>query len=145
MNITLSDVDKDNYEEVCDLSVADNQYDYVADNTWSLVESKFNPSYQTRAICLDGKPVGFFMWVPETDQRISIWRFMVDQHHQNKGIGRKAMLLALDEIRRTDGLEEIEICYNPNNPVARSFYSSFGFVEVGMDEDGDDMLAIIKI
>ncbi|WP_199924995.1 GNAT family N-acetyltransferase [Paenibacillus sp. IHBB 10380] len=70
---------------------------------------------------------------------------MVDQHHQNKGIGRRAMLLALDEIRRTDGLEEIEICYNPNNPVARSFYSSFGFVEVGMDEDGDDMLAIIKI
>lgn len=145
MNITLTDVDKDNYEEVCDLSVADNQYDYVADNTWSLVESKFNPSYQTRAICLDGKPVGFFMWVPETDQRISIWRFMVDQHYQNKGIGRKAMLLALDEIRRTGGLEEIEICYNPNNPVARSFYSSFGFVEVGMEEDGDDMLAIIKI
>lgn len=139
MNITLIDVDKDNYEDVCDLSVSDNQYDYVADNMWSLVESKFNPSYQTRAICLDGKPVGFFMWVPETDIRISIWRFMVDQHYQNKGIGRNGMLLALDEIRRTDGLEEIEICYNPNNPVARSFYSSFGFVEVGMDEDGDDM------
>ncbi|NHB95312.1 GNAT family N-acetyltransferase [Photorhabdus stackebrandtii] len=145
MHITLTDVNKDNYEDVCDLSVADHQYEYVAENTWSLVESKFNPSYQTRTICLDDKPVGFFMWVPETDQRISIWRFMVDQHYQNKGIGRKAMLLALDEIRRTDGLEEIEICYNPNNPVARNFYSSFGFIEIGMDEDGEDMLAIIKV
>ncbi|ETS29402.1 acetyltransferase [Photorhabdus khanii NC19] len=145
MHITLTDVNKDNYEDVCDLSVADHQYEYVAENTWSLVESKFNPSYQTRTICLDDKPVGFFMWVPETDQRISIWRFMVDQHYQNKGIGRKAMLLALDEISRTDGLEEIEICYNPNNPVARNFYSSFGFVEVGMDEDNEDMLAMIKV
>ncbi|MFB6365311.1 GNAT family N-acetyltransferase [Paenibacillus elgii] len=64
---------------------------------------------------------------------------------QNKGIGRKALLLALDEIRQTDGLEEIEICYNPNNPVAKDFYASFGFVDVGMDEDGDVMIAIIKI
>jgi len=145
MNITLTDVDKNNYEEICDLSVAENQYDYVAENMWSLVESKFNPSYQTRAICLDSKPVGFFMWVPETKQRISIWRFMVDQNYQNKGIGRKALLLALDEIKQTDGLEEIEICYDPNNPVAKDFYASFGFVEVGMDQEGEDVLAIVKI
>lgn len=145
MNITLTDVDKNNYEDVCDLSVAENQYDYVAENMWSLVESKFNPSYQTRAICLDSKPVGFFMWVPETKQRISIWRFMVDQNYQNKGIGRKALLLALDEIKQTDGLEEIEICYDPNNPVAKDFYASFGFVEVGMDQEGEDVLAIVKI
>ncbi len=91
MNITLKDVDKNNYEDVCELSVAEDQYDYVAENMWSLVESKFNPSYQTRAICLGGKPVGFFMWVPETKNRISIWRFMVDQNYQNKGIGCRAM------------------------------------------------------
>jgi len=48
MNITLTDVDKNNYEDVCDLSVAEDQYDYVAENMWSLVESKFNPSYHTR-------------------------------------------------------------------------------------------------
>jgi len=145
MNITLTEVDKNNYEDVCDLSVAENQYDYVAENMWSLVESKFNPSYQTRAICLDEKPVGFFMWVPETTKRISIWRFMVDKNYQNKGIGRKALQLALNEIKQTDGLEEIEICYNPNNPVAKGFYGSFGFVEVGIDPEGEDVLAIIKI
>ncbi len=61
MNITLTDVVKNNYEDVCDLSIAEDQYDYVAENMWSLVESKFYPSYHTRAICLDGEPVGFFM------------------------------------------------------------------------------------
>ncbi|MDS0788478.1 LysR substrate-binding domain-containing protein [Proteus vulgaris] len=42
-------------------------------------------------------------------------------------------------------INEIEICYNPLNPVAKTFYSSFGFKETGMDKDGDDMLAVIKI
>lgn len=28
---------------------------------------------------------------------------------------------------------------------AKNFYSSFGFTEVSMDEDGEDMLAIIKL
>ncbi|OAB42146.1 hypothetical protein PGLA_13870 [Paenibacillus glacialis] len=49
---------------------------------------------------------------------------MVDQNYQYKGIGRKALLLALDEIKQTGGLEEIEICYNPNNPVAKDSYAS---------------------
>lgn len=31
------------------------------------------------------------------------------------------------------------------NPVAKDFYSSFGFQEVGLDEDGEDMLAVIKL
>ncbi|WP_230581010.1 GNAT family N-acetyltransferase [Xenorhabdus bovienii] len=73
------------------------------------------------------------MWVPDADQRITIWRFMVDKNHQNKGIGRKALSLALDEIRRTVQLETIAISYDPNNLVAKNLYASFGFVEVGMD------------
>jgi diamine N-acetyltransferase len=37
---------------------------------------------------------------------------------QNQGIGRVAMVLALHEIKQTAALQEIEICYNPSNPVA---------------------------
>ncbi|MBD2814454.1 GNAT family N-acetyltransferase [Xenorhabdus sp. Flor] len=145
MLITLTDVNKNNYEAVCDLSVTDDQLDYIAENAFSLAESKFYPSYQTRAVCLDGEPVGFFMWVPDDDQRIMIWRFMVDKNHQNKGIGRKALSLALDEIRRTDQLKTIAISYDPNNLVAKNLYASFGFVEVGIDEEAEEMIAVIKI
>ncbi len=70
---------------------------------------------------------------------------MVDAKHQNKGIGRVALKLAIEEIKQAPNLKQIEICYNPTNPVAKSFYSQFGFGEVGMDEDGEDMLAIIKL
>ncbi|KPZ60473.1 hypothetical protein AN391_00085 [Pseudoalteromonas sp. P1-13-1a] len=51
--------------------------------------------------------------------------------------------MAIEEIKTNPELEQIEICYNPQNPIAKDFYSSFGFEEVGLDEG--DMLAVIKI
>ena len=32
-------------------------------------------------------------------EKVSIWRFMVDQHYQKMGIGRAALHLALNEIK----------------------------------------------
>jgi len=145
MNISLEDVTSANYEEVCDLDVTKAQQDYVASNMWSLVESHYNVGHTCKAIYQNNKPVGFFMWVQETPTKVSIWRFMVDEHHQNKGIVRQALFMAIAEIKTTSKLEQIEICYNPQNPVAKDFYSSFGFEEVGLDEDEEDMLAIINI
>ena len=145
MEVSLRQITKDNYESVCELEVSKGQEEYVAENMWSLVESMFNEGYETRAIYFENEPVGFFMWVKESLSKVSIWRFMVDHSHQQRGIGRKALNLALDEIRQVENLKEIEICYNPENPVAKEFYSSFGFIEVGMDEDNEDMLAVITI
>ena len=144
MNLSLQPIIKQNYESVCELDVTEEQEDYVASNMWSIVESKFNEGYETRAIYQDAEPVGFFMWVKESNHKVSIWRFMVDKNHQNKGFGRKALELALNEIKQESNIKVIEICYNPSNPVAKDFYSSFGFNEVGMDDDNEDMLAVIE-
>lgn len=145
MDISLKPISKENYEAVCDLDVAEYQQDFVACNMWSLVEAQFNEGYVTRAIYQADIAVGFFMWVKETLSKISIWRFMVDEKFQKQGIGRIALELALAEIKTDGAISEIEICYDPNNPVAKDFYASFGFIEVGMDEDDEDMLAVIYI
>ena len=145
MEVSLRNVTKENYEDVCELDVTKEQQDYVACNMWSLVESQYNEGYETRAIYVKDEPVGFIMWVQESTSKISIWRFMVDKKHQQKSIGRIALNLALIEIQKVSDLKEIEICYNPENPVAKEFYSSFGFSEVGMDEDNEDMLAVIQL
>ena len=145
MEVSLRQVTKENYEEVCELDVTKEQEDYVACNMWSIVESKYNEGYETRVIYMKEEPVGFFMWVKESGIKVSIWRFMVDKKHQQKSIGRVSLNLALAEIKKVSDLQEIEICYNPKNPVAKEFYSSFGFSETGMDEDDEDMLAVIKL
>ena len=145
MNVSLRPVTRENYEAICDLSLTAAQNQYVASNLWSLVEAAFNDGYQTRAIYLDEEPVGFFMWVEENAGKVSIWRFMVDQKFQQQNIGRTALHLLLAELKASADLQQIEICYDPENPVAKDFYRSFGFVEVGMDDDDEDMLAIIQL
>ncbi|NVK56534.1 MAG: GNAT family N-acetyltransferase [Alteromonadaceae bacterium] len=145
MQISLREINKSNYEAVCDLDVTEQQEDYVACNMWSLVESFYNSGHTCKAIYCNDEPVGFFMWVQESPSKVSIWRFMVDKNYQNKGIGRLAMAQAIEVIKQTPDLEEIEICYNPENPVAKEFYSGFGFQEVGMDDDEEDMLAVIRL
>jgi len=145
VEVSLRQVTKENYEEVCELDVTKEQEDYVACNMWSIVESQYNEGYETRVVYMKEEPVGFFMWVKESEIKVSIWRFMVDKKHQQKSIGRVSLNLALAEIKKVSDLQEIEICYNPKNPVAKEFYSSFGFYEVGMDEDDEDMLAVIKL
>jgi diamine N-acetyltransferase len=145
LNISLRNVTQQNYEAICDLDVLPEQEQYVACNMWGLVEAAYNPGHVCRAIYLDDTPVGFFMWVYETAQKVSVWRFMVDHRYQRQGLGRKAMKLALTEIKQDQNLKEIEICYQPDNPVANPFYESFGFKVIGMDEDDEDMLAIIAL
>ena len=53
--------------------------------------------------------------------------------------------MALEEIAEHPAIKEIEICYEPKNPVVKDFYSSFGFKEFGMGGDGEDMIALIKL
>ncbi len=142
MDITLREITKLDYEAVCELHIPDEQQEHLAPNVYSLVEAHYNGD-QTRAIYLRGELVGFMMWGYGSEQKISIWRFMVAFDHQGKGIGRKSLELAIDEISSLDGIREIEICYSPTNEVAKSLYASVGFRETGMGED--DMYAIIKL
>ena len=45
MKISLEEINKSNYEQVCDLDVADDQQAFVACNMWSLVESFYNDNH----------------------------------------------------------------------------------------------------
>jgi len=144
-SIRLTPVTRDNYEAVCDLTLHNTQELYLVSNLWSLVEAAYEPGCFPRAIYQQDQLVGFIMWVQETPQRVSIWRLMVDQHFQQQGIGRAALKLGLAEIQQMAGVQQIEICYAPTNPVAKDFYTSLGFVETGWDEAGEEMLAVINL
>jgi diamine N-acetyltransferase len=68
---------------------------------------------------------------------VTIYRFMIDRGEQGKGYGGAALARALDEIRAMPGAEAVSICYMPENTAARDLYKAAGFVETGVDEDGE--------
>ena len=123
------------------LKLAPEQKDLVASNLYSIAQSMFDPNAHPRAVYAGKDLVGFLMYdVWETEEKIreaSIYRFMIDVKHQGKGYGRAAIAQALDEIKATPGVKKVSIGYITENAVAKQFYASFGFVEVGRDEDGE--------
>lgn len=138
--VRLENVTVRNWRAVVRLKLAPEQKDLVASNLYSIAQSKFDPNAHPRAVYAGKELVGFLMydvWEDDGVRVASIYRFMVDRQHQGRGYGRAALARALDEIKVTFGVKKVSIRYVPENPVAKSFYASFGFVEVGMDGDGE--------
>jgi diamine N-acetyltransferase len=139
--VELRDVTAANRRAVADLELGPDQKDLVASNAESLAEARRDPDARPRAIYAGEQLVGFVMYDPGSagdDLREAlIYRFMIDRKFQGKGYGRAALGKALDEIRAIPRVSTILISYMPDNPVAKPFYASFGFREVGTDEDGE--------
>ncbi len=144
-DVKLKPVTRRNWEAVADLALAPAQRDLVASNAYSLAESKFEPAAQPRAICAGKRVVGFLMYdVSRNGKKADIYRFMIDRKHQGKGYGRAALVEAIKEIAKRPGMKKVSICYMAGNQVARMFYASIGFREVGRDADGE-VIAELKI
>lgn len=147
MKIELKEVNYDNFDAVVELQLLKHQENYLASNVYSIAQSKFDPHYHPRAIYADHKLLGFLMYNTldcGVAHQTGIHRFMIDHRYQGQGIGRRAMQAALVEIRHIPNVERITICYHPENPLAKAFYASFGFKEIGLDEDGE-MIAVINL
>jgi len=145
VNISLRAIDKDNYRAVCRLPLPDEQYDHLSHNQMSILESHYEEGVSPRGVYLDDKPVGFIMWAEMSKTEAIIYRFMVTFKQQKKGIGGTALQLAIEEIKSNKSIEKILICYSPENKPAKGLYMKTGFVETGMDDEGEDMLAEIKV
>jgi diamine N-acetyltransferase len=146
--VRLEDVTARNWRAVARLKLAPEQEDLLASNLYSIAQSKFDPDARPRAVYAGRELVGFLMYdvweTKEKTREASIYRFMIDRKHQGKGYGRAALTRALDEIRADPAIRKISIGYVPENAVAKPFYASFGFVEVGKDEDGE-IIAELKL
>ena len=142
MNVTLVRIARENFDDVIELELEPSQEGNLPSNAYSIAESTLSETFHPRAICLDGKVVGFLMYqfgeVGDFDEdECTIWRFMIDRSRQNQGIGKVAMGLALDEIRAHNRCKLVDIYYGSENTAAKKVYARYGFKEVGRRDDGD--------
>ena len=146
-DIELRDVTAGNRQTVVSLELSPGEQDLVASNAESLDEARSDPGARPRAVYAGERIVGFLMYdagQPDDEPREAlIYRFMIDRGAQREGYGRAALAKALDEIRAIPKVSKVFISYMPDNPVAKPFYASFGFVEVGTDEDGEMIAELV--
>jgi diamine N-acetyltransferase len=136
--IRLVSVTEANRALVTSLELAPDRMDFVAGNAESLDEAGLDEDARPRVVMADGRVVGFLMYeAPEGDDEARIYRFMIDRASQGRGYGKAALREVLDEIKRLGHIRHVSICYEPDNEAARRLYRAAGFVEEGLDEDGE--------
>lgn len=156
--IELRRIDLSNVHEITALHVREDQRSFVASNTDSLVEAfacrESGHEVLPFGLYADGTAVGFAMFgygYMEGDPEIArgnyvIVRFMIDQHHQGKGLGKKAMQACLDYLRTfpCGKASHVWLSYEPENAVARALYRQAGFRENG-ETSGEEIVAVLEL
>ncbi|MFD2250780.1 diamine N-acetyltransferase [Pseudochelatococcus lubricantis] len=136
--VRLVPVTAANREAVVALELAPGQVDWLAGNAESLDEADHDPDARPRVVMAQARIVGFLMYeAPADDDEARIYRFMIDSAVQGRGYGRAALRAALEEIATLGHVRRVSICYMPDNEGARRLYGAAGFLEEGLDEDGE--------
>ncbi|MFJ7554711.1 GNAT family N-acetyltransferase [Bacillus thuringiensis] len=140
--IYLKPIDKNNWEEAIRLSVKKEQQTFIASNLYSIAEVQFLDNFYVRGIYLDNEMIGFTMFgIDPDDNNYWIYRLMIDEKFQGKGIGKQAIYLVIEEIRRNNSanISLIMIGYDSENLTAKFVYQKAGFIETELSSWGEQL------
>lgn len=73
----------------------------------------------------------------------TLWKFLIDKKHQNKGYGREALKEGIMYLKDNFGAKEIYTGIALGNETAKHLYSSIGFKETGFVEDNMEEMKFI--
>ena len=143
--IHLVSVDKSNWVRCIRLELHPDQVGNLATNVETIAESSFEPHVVLRCIMRGEQVIGMLAWCPEVDEPIEglfwLFRLMIAKSEQGQGYGKRAVELAIDEMKAREATAIRTSC-KPHNLVAKSCYLSIGFKEIGVLEDDDLLLEL---
>ncbi|WBW96495.1 GNAT family N-acetyltransferase [Oceanirhabdus sp. W0125-5] len=132
MNLIFKEVTKENWEECIDLKVSKGQEDFVAPNSYSLLEANYEE--ELYPLCIyDGQTMVGFLMYGKDEETDNLWmcRLMIDDKYQKRGYGKAAVVKLLDVVREKYGNIELYTSFEPENIVADKLYRSVGFKKTG--------------
>ena len=144
----LISVTEDNWLDIASLTVKEHQKGYVAPAIGILARGYVYRDCNGKVYAFerDGVIVGTALVREFTDEPLGydLQQFMIDQQYQNKGYGTEALQLVLDELRRENHYDHVELCVKKADTEAIHLYEKLGFVDSGyVDEDLPDSLNMI--
>lgn len=136
--VDLRPISEENVLAIIKLSVSDDQESLVAPNSVSIAQAAHTTNRWERAIYADGHPVGYVLLSENREKpRYYLWRYMIDQRYQRMGFGKQAMEQVVAYVRTLPNATEMFLTYVPAENGPREFYASLGFVDTGIEHDGE--------
>lgn len=141
--VALRELTAENHAGYLSLRVAPAQERFVANNWVSMAQAHFRDDAWCRGISAGESPVGFVACVHEAGAPTwYLWRYMVDERHQRRGFGRRALELVIEHARGVPGVEEVKLSFVDADGSPEAFYSKLGFRRTGEVEDGEQVMRL---
>lgn len=133
--MALRNLSRFNWEEAVGLELHDYQMDFLPSNLYTIAQSKYENIFP-QAIYAGEELVGMIAH-GEFSGVCWVNRIMIDKKHQEKGIGRIALGLLLDKLRKHPQCSEIRTSFSRRNALAEYFFGSMGFVKLndGLEDE----------
>ena len=152
-DVSLREITDVNRAEVERLSVAPDQRNYVTSVSQSLVDAAEEPNARPwyRAVYWGEALVGFVMIADggsgEHTEYVGthyLWRLLIDQRWQRRGLGRATLDLVVDHVRARPHARTLLTSVSPGSEGSpMGFYLGYGFTPTGqVQEDGEALLAL---
>lgn len=146
--IHLEKINRDNWRQAT-FVITDPERKCPLDEKWvtsaafSIVQSVYEPEWESRLIMDDETIVGFFFygWWKEKDAPL-FCRYMIDIDHQGKGYGKAALLIVINEMKKQYNPKKIYLTLEEGNEKAIRLYKDFGFVPTGEKDEGEDVYVL---
>ncbi len=136
--ISLRPISEENVLAIIRLDVTEKQKEFVAPNSVSIAQAAHTTNRWERAIYAGDTPVGYVLVSENTEKpRYYLWRYMIDQRYQRRGFGRKAMEMVIEHVRTLPRAVEMFVTYVPDEEGPRDFYAGIGFVDTGVEHEGE--------
>ncbi|MET3558811.1 diamine N-acetyltransferase [Streptococcus rupicaprae] len=129
----LRDITEDNFFNCLNLD-PDLSEDYVDPVVFSLAEAWLNKNFQPKAIYQEEELIGFVSFYVG-DNHYQIINFLIDQPYQGKDLGKAAVQLSLDYLKKEYQAKQVSLPVHLENQKARRFWTALGFQESDNIED----------
>ena len=138
IRVRLEPVTIKNWKACIALELAPDQKNFLPSNLYSIAEAQFYEYARPRAVVDEHEQVvGYALFGRDIfTNKWKIFRLMIDKSHQGKGYGEGAMREIIEQISKEPDGNEILICYQDANQVARRLYAKLGFIEQEIDTEG---------
>jgi len=144
MEISLRDIDKNNWLTCIQLRPGEAQRYYIASNLFSLAEARVYPECVPMGIYAGETMVGFLMYTPDREAPGSYWilRFMIDREFQHQGYGTAGMRAVIQRLEEQAGLVQLLLSVVPENKAAEGFYTRLGFEKTDRQVDDEQVMRL---
>lgn len=142
MTVSLREITAETVIAVCKLDAGDG-WKHVAPNAVSIAQAYFAPEAWFRAIYEDETLAGFLMLYDPTrvpspkESDLFLWRLMIDQKFQGRGLGAAAVGQVIAHARALPGISRLMVSHTQGVDRLARFYTRLGFRYTGAVDEGE--------